>query len=343
MQLTAIPVSGATAEALTQASGKATAAIAKGCEAVNAGGTITPSETKCYKLVFDQSKSQSLFTVDASAAKAIAFFAQHFPTEFEATEHYFKDKSGVDIEPVAQEPEPSGDGHAHAHGGSEDGKGLCVCQAQEKGWKLDCSNKAKIGAAVTNLDANAACKAADPPADCIDNYYVMQAHHDHCLHDQLPTGIEKKLHDYEHFYTDCFVKRQFDASLSACPKVDCEDAKAMTTVIETLQAGCTTKENCAAKSCADAIKVVLAVHDLCPEDKLPNNLEVALHDHEEPCEAQLCNTGPGVFDPYAEPCSASVDAAAQAGVVDAAGGFGSQKAFLVTTLALPLAVLLISP
>merc|ERR1719379_2995260 len=148
MQLTAIPVSGATAEALTQASGKATQAIAAGCEAVNAGGTITPSETKCYKLVFDQSKSQSLFTIDASKASAIAFFAQHFPTEFEETEHYLKDTTGVDIEPVAQEPEPSGDGHAHAHGGAEGGKGLCVCEAKEKGWKLDCTNKAAIEASV---------------------------------------------------------------------------------------------------------------------------------------------------------------------------------------------------
>jgi len=346
MQLTAIPVSGATAEALTQASGKATAAIAKGCEAVNAGGTITPSETKCYKLVFDQSKSQSLFTVDASAAKAIAFFAQHFPTEFEATEHYFKDKSGVDIEPVAQEPEPSGDGHGHAHGGSADGKGLCVCAAKEKGWKLDCANKAAINSAVAALEAKAACKAVKPPADCIDNYYVMQAHHDHCLHDQLPTGIEKKLHDYEHFYNDCFIKRQFNPSLGACPKVDCKDSKAMTQAIATLQAGCKTKTACADKTCADAIKIVLAVHDLCAESQLPNNLEVALHDHEEPCEEQLCNTAAAAFDPYADKCGASGSgstATTLAPEASAAGGFGSQEAFLVTTLALPLAVLLISP
>merc|ERR1719171_997710 len=304
MKLVAIPVAGATAEALTAASGMGTQSMGLQCESVNSGGTIIPMENKCYKLVFDQSSSQSLFNIDASAAGAIAFFAEHLPTEFEATEHYLKDVSGVDIEPVAQEPD-GGDGHAHSHGGAEAWKSKCVCKAAEKGWKLDCTNKAAIQGAVDKLEAKAACKATSPPEDCIGDYHLMQAHHDHCLHDQLPTGIEKKLHDYEHFYDDCYVKRQFNPSLTACPKVDCNDQTAMTTAIETLQAGCTTKENCAAKSCADAIKVVLAVHDLCPESKLPNNLEVALHDHEEPCEKQLCNTAEAAFDPYADKCGAS--------------------------------------
>jgi hypothetical protein len=183
-----------------------------------------------------------------------------------------------------------------------------------------------------------------PAEDCVHNYHVMQAHHDHCLHDQLPTGIEKKLHDYEHFYDDCFVKRQFDAELTTCPKVDCSDATAMTKAIATLQApgNCNTTQACADTTCANAIKIVLAVHDLCPEDKLPNNLETALHDYEEPCEAQLCNTAEKAFDPYAQTCGTTTTV----GPTDAsaAGGFGSQTAFLVTTsLALTLAVLLISP
>merc|ERR1719171_412949 len=186
MKLVAIPVAGATAEALAGASGMGTQSMGLSCESVNSGGTIVPMENKCYKLVFDQSNSQSLYTIDASSAGAIAFFAEHLPTEFEATEHYLKDTTGVDIEPVAQEPEPGADGHAHAHGGAEGGKGLCLCEAKEKGWKLDCTNKAAIEASVKKLDAKAACKAVNPPADCIPDYYVMQAHHDHCLHNQLP-------------------------------------------------------------------------------------------------------------------------------------------------------------
>merc|ERR1719158_2747116 len=219
---------------------------------------------------------------------------------------------------------------------------MCVCQAKEKGWKLDCTQKAKISEAVANLEAKAACKAADPPADCVLNYHVMQAHHDHCLHDALPMGIEKTLHDYEHFYDDCFIKRQFNPALSVCPKVDCSDAKALTEAIATLQAGCATAAACADSTCSNAMKVVLTAHDVCPEDKLPNNLEVALHDHEEPCEAQLCNTAEAAFDPYADKCgdaaTASKTAKAPDGTASTASGFGSQVAFLVTTLALPLAV-----
>jgi len=149
----------------------------------------------------------------------------------------------------------------------------------------------------------------------------------------FPWASRKKLHDYEHFYDDCFVKRQFSPELSACPKPDCEDATAMTKAISTLQAGCLTAQACADPTCADAIKAVLAAHDLCPEDKLPNNLEVALHDHEEPCEAQLCNSAEAAFDPYSQSCGADVTPTASA-----ASGF----AFLVTMLALSFAVL-ISP
>merc|ERR1712054_272177 len=99
--------------------------------------------------------------------------------------------------------------------------------------------------AVDALAADNNCMKKDHPEACVPNYYVMQAHHDHCLHDSLPTGIEKALHDYEHFYDDCFVKRQFNAALSACPAVDCTDATAMTKAIATLQAGCTTTQACA--------------------------------------------------------------------------------------------------
>merc|ERR1719265_2823753 len=104
MKLAIIAVSGATQQALDGASGTGTSALSGVCEDVPNGGFMTPSETKCYRLVFDQQSSQSLYTVDAAGAGAIAFFAEHLPTEFEDTEHYFKDASGVDIEPVAQAP-----------------------------------------------------------------------------------------------------------------------------------------------------------------------------------------------------------------------------------------------
>jgi hypothetical protein len=344
MTMALIPVSGATEDALTGASGKGAEAMSLTCEEVTSGGTLKAMEGKCYKLVFDQANAQTKFTIDATGVKYIAFFAQHLPTEFEATEHYFKDKTGADIEPMVQDPVPGADGHAHGHGGPEAFKANCVCKAKDKGWKLDCTNKAAITGAVTNLDAKAACKAENPPEDCIHNYHVMQSHHDHCLHDALPIGIELTLHAYEQFYDDCFIKRQFDPTLSKCPTVDCSDAKAMTQAVATLQAGCLTTQACADPTCSAAIKVVLMAHDVCPEDKLPNNLEVALHDHEEPCETQLCNTAGAAFNPYDASCG---DESAASGPspapspdnsnVNDASGCWSPEGFLVTALALPLA------
>ena len=51
---------------------------------------------------------------------------------------------------------------------------------------------------------------------------------------------------------------------------------------------------------------VLAAHDTCSKNQLPDSLEDALHNYEEACEAQLCNTAGAAFDPYADSCSANV-------------------------------------
>jgi zinc transporter ZupT len=75
------------------------------CEVVTAGGIITPKEDKCYQLVFKEDWWQSLYTINTAGHGAVAFFTEHYPTEFEATAHYLKDDHGHDIEPVAQLPE----------------------------------------------------------------------------------------------------------------------------------------------------------------------------------------------------------------------------------------------
>merc|ERR1712216_1005423 len=76
------------------------------CTDVLPGGTIKADGT-CYNLKVQASTLDSTFTVDTTGHKSVAFFTQHLPTEFERTEHYFKDAAGTDIEPVAQEPDPS--------------------------------------------------------------------------------------------------------------------------------------------------------------------------------------------------------------------------------------------
>merc|ERR1712216_1119077 len=84
----------------------ADAALEGDCTDVLPGGTIK-ADGKCYNLKFQASTLDTTFTVDTTAHKAVAFFTQHLPTEFERTEHYFKDVAGEDIEPVFQEPDPS--------------------------------------------------------------------------------------------------------------------------------------------------------------------------------------------------------------------------------------------
>ena len=82
-------------------------------------GSVLTAKDISYTLNFDESKNVTRFKVEIKKNGKYAFFTEHMPFEFEANEHFFKDKSGNDIEPIAQEPSEGGGhhhGHAHAHG-----------------------------------------------------------------------------------------------------------------------------------------------------------------------------------------------------------------------------------
>jgi len=233
--------------------------------------------------------------------------------------------------------QPAGlEGHSHGEvelSEEEEFGRYCVCQAARDGWKLDCKNMAKMTEAVSYMGANEdKCLAIDPPQACINQYHVIQAHHDHCLHHDLPADIEKILHEYEIFYQDCFIRRQYDPDLAQCPAVTCSNEQSLSDATATLLACEKTTAACAAGStCASAVKTVLMAHDTCPEKNLPDDLEQGLHNYEDPCAAELCNAGvTAVFDAYAQQCTAETSGAS---------GFESHGIFLVTTLTLSLAVL----
>jgi len=75
------------------------------------------AQEKAYILTFNERKESTTFKVEIKKAGKYAFFTEHMPFEFEADEHFFKDVSGDDVEPIAQVPEEGGDHHHHDHGG----------------------------------------------------------------------------------------------------------------------------------------------------------------------------------------------------------------------------------
>ena len=91
MKLVALPATSFTDQALHDLEAAGGQAMDLNCTAVQAGGTIVPAANVCYQLEFQATAWQSLFNVDASGVAGIAFFAEHVPTEFEATAHYLKE------------------------------------------------------------------------------------------------------------------------------------------------------------------------------------------------------------------------------------------------------------
>jgi len=75
---------------------------------------ILSASDKAFVLNFDQKKDITEFNVEIKKDGKYAFFTEHMPFEFEADEHFFKDVSNNDVEPIAQVPD-EGDGHHHHH------------------------------------------------------------------------------------------------------------------------------------------------------------------------------------------------------------------------------------
>jgi len=105
MKLVALAASSATADVLHNLEVEGLHSMGLVCINAKPGSVISPKEDACYNLQFGQDVWQSLFVINASETGAIAFFTEHFPTEFEATAHYLKDSVGDDVEPSAELPD----------------------------------------------------------------------------------------------------------------------------------------------------------------------------------------------------------------------------------------------
>ena len=104
MLLVMIATDTPTADTMEDSEDTAATLMAGTCTVVNSGDTMTPTTSGvCYTLTFDSDSDTSTFTIDTTDVDGIVFAGQHLPTEFEATQHYFQDSSGGDVEPIAQE------------------------------------------------------------------------------------------------------------------------------------------------------------------------------------------------------------------------------------------------
>ena len=77
-------------------------------------------------------------------------------------------------------------------------------------------------------------------------------------------------------------------------------------VTEMSEANCDT--TCSSATCKEKYQKMLMAHDMCEEDQLPTALETTLHDYEEACEDNLCNTSPAVFTLDTSVCSPATKA-----------------------------------
>ena len=130
MRLVLIPTATPDEATMHSLEGGVEALIEGDCTVVEDGETMSNiAETgTCFELHVGAG-DDSTFNMDTTGLSGLAIYAQHVPTEFERDQHYLKDSTGADIEPVAQEG--GGDHGHHGHGDHDDHDDEAVCHDPE--------------------------------------------------------------------------------------------------------------------------------------------------------------------------------------------------------------------
>ena len=258
------------------------------CPPVTDSGTFGPFGElgACFDLQVDPAKDTSTFTMDTSGLAEMLVFTAHLPTEFERDMHYLKDSQGENVEPTAQE------GGGHHHHGDEGPKPSCACVAEEYGFKLDCSATAAMEDALSMLKASGCASDCDSD-ECQENWYIVQAHHDHCDAQGLPEVIEDDFHDFDDVCSSCAIDRAFIPGADKCPVPNCEDDsgnEAYLTLVDNACSSSALEGGCSGNTvCVEAYLTLRTVHDSCDHEVLTPAAEEGLHDFEEACEDVVCN------------------------------------------------------
>ena len=111
---------------------------------------------------------------------------------------------------------------------------------------------------------------------------------------------EALIHQYEDYCLNCEAGSPYDATLDPCAQPTCDDTTQAVAAFETLNTTCTAEGGpgscCTTTEQQAAWKVVLAAHDLCDHDDVPEYIEHGKHDFEEACEDHGCNIGDEGYD-----------------------------------------------
>ena len=145
------------------------------------------------------------------------------------------------------------------------------------------------------------CLSESNNSTCRQSFYVVQSHHDHCSHSDVPTAVEKGYHDFDANCWHCGIRRKYTPGFPDCPAVDCSDAALADFAAGVLRAACgavpegATLEEVEAVDCCNtpqeqgAFQLVLALHDVCGPTA-PPVVDRLLHDYEYSCQDHFCNS-----------------------------------------------------
>lgn len=178
------------------------------------------------------------------------------------------------------------DGHEHIH---EEGHGQhsCACEAVELGFDIACSNGDLLLKTLSLLEADGCSKDCSSDS-CHKNFLIIQSHHDFCLHHEVPSPVEDGFHDYEGVCEECAIQRKRDPELPDCPDAVCD--KRGNEAYQVLLTSNCLNNGCNSTICAENYRILRSEHDKCDHDTLSKSAESGIHDFEEICESNNCNS-----------------------------------------------------
>eukprot|EP00586_Coscinodiscus_wailesii_P017503 CAMPEP_0172499884 /NCGR_PEP_ID=MMETSP1066-20121228/132188_1 /TAXON_ID=671091 /ORGANISM="Coscinodiscus wailesii, Strain CCMP2513" /LENGTH=238 /DNA_ID=CAMNT_0013273869 /DNA_START=149 /DNA_END=865 /DNA_ORIENTATION=+ len=169
---------------------------------------------------------------------------------------------------------------------SEDSHESCACASLQSNFVIDCNNTKAMTDALAILITND-CATDCSSGVCADNFKMVQSHHDFCLHEEVPQIVENSFHDYEDVCEHCDIRRKRDPALGDCPSAVC-DTRGNDAFATLVSSGCL--DNCDTSVCASNYYVLRSEHDNCEHDTLEESAENGIHNFEEVCESNNCNS-----------------------------------------------------